>query len=102
MCKQQPIELRMQQDLSVISQKYNVKILSFQYFKKAFGNIIIEIEKDGDIFTFMSDRGDIFCNRRSSADGLTRTIKSIPHDGYLQGTHIKMIEFINEILNQNA
>lgn len=102
MCKQQPIELRMQQDLSVISQKYNVKILSFQYFKKAFGNIIIEIEKNGDVFTFMSDRGDIFCNRKSSTDGLTRTIKSIPYDAYSQETHIRLIEFINEILNQNA
>ena len=102
MCKQQPIERRMQQDLAVISQKYDVKVLSFQYFKKAFGNMVIEIEKNGDIFIFMTDRGDIFCNRKSSTDGLTRTIKFIPHDAYSQETYIRLIEFINEVLNQNA
>ena len=51
-------ECQMLQALEVIVEKYAVKILSFQYYKKMFGNTVIQIEKEKDIFIFMLDRGD--------------------------------------------
>ena len=93
-------ECQMLQALEVIVEKYAVKILSFQYYKKMFGNTVIQIEKEKDIFIFMLDRGDIICNRKSFNDGLTRTIKFMAHDSYKQEPHIQLLEFINLVISQ--
>ena len=83
MYKQKQVLLnQLQVDLELLVQKYNCKLLCFDYYKKVFGNIVVKIEKNMDIFTFALDRDEIYCNCKSGIDGLTRTISSIAYDTY--------------------
>lgn len=88
----------LQVDLELLIKKYNGKLLCFEYNKKVFGNIVVKIEKNKDIFTFILERGDIYCNCRSGIDGLTRTIGSIAYDSYTPRGYNKFLEFIESIM----
>lgn len=102
MCnRKKSVVFQMQQKIETLVESYDAKLLYFQYYKKTFGNIVIEIEKEKDIFTFILDRSDIICNGKSSIDGLTRTIKCIPREQYQENAYIQLLEFINEILRKN-
>ena len=43
-------------------EKCNAKIIRFDYYKKVFGNFVIEIEYNGKFHTIITDRRDIFIN----------------------------------------
>ena len=67
------------------------KILLFEYHKKIFVNIIITIQKGLCVYEFVTDRGEIFCNK-----------KPICNDSYYREenkkTHEKLLEVIKGIL----
>lgn len=46
----------------LLCEKYNAKIIKFDYYKKAFGNFVIEVEYDGKLHTIITDRGEIIIN----------------------------------------
>ena len=99
MYKQKQVLLnQLQVDLELLVKKYNGELLCFDYYKKEFGNIIVTIEKNTDIFTFALERGDIYCNCKSGIDGITRTISSIAYDAYTSSEYNKFLEFIESII----
>ena len=89
---------QLQVDLELLVQKYNCKLLCFDYYKKVFGNIVVKIEKNMDIFTFVLDRDEIYCNCKSGIDGLTRTISSIGYNTHIPTEHNEFLAFIESIL----
>ena len=99
MYKQKQVLLnQLQVDLELLIKKYNGELLCFDYYKKTFGNIVVKIKKNKDIFTFTLERGDIYCNCKSGIDGLTRTISSIAYDSYTSSEYNKFLEFIESII----
>jgi len=56
--------------------KYNADLVSFEYYYKVFGNIVIEIEHEGQKHIFVSDRGEIHHNQELVYD------KSITENGH--------------------
>ena len=101
MCKQKNFAVsQMQYEVILLAEKYDAKILCFNYYKKIFGNITIQIEKGNSIFTFILDRGDIICNCMSLNDGMTRTIQSIAHSLYQENPPVQLLKCIGEILER--
>ena len=47
---------------------YNADIVSFSYYPKIFGDIVITVDYDGSIYEFITDRGEIWCNDRCICD----------------------------------
>ena len=46
----------------------NATIVSFDYYEKAFGNIVLKLETGKDIHTFITDRGEIYHNGKMLCD----------------------------------
>ena len=46
----------------------NATIVSFDYYEKAFGNIVLKLETEKDIHTFITDRGEIYHNGKMLCD----------------------------------
>lgn len=44
----------------LLCEKYNAKIIKFEYYKKAFGDFVIEVEYNGKTHSIITDRGDIY------------------------------------------
>ena len=91
---------QMQQNIQDLVKKYDAKIRIFQYDKKAFGNMVVEIEKCQYIFTFILDRGDIICNCKNFSDGITKTIRFIGHSTYQKSAPDYFLQNIEEILKE--
>ncbi len=49
-------------NLKKLLSTYNCKLISYQYFKKIFGNIVLKIRCIENELNFVTDRGEIFCN----------------------------------------
>ncbi len=47
---------------------YDATLLYFKYYKKIFGNIEVEIVCDGKTYEFITDRGEIYCNKKFICD----------------------------------
>ena len=47
-------------ELVRLCEKYNAKIIQYEYHKKTFGNFVIKIEYNNKIYTLVTDRGEIF------------------------------------------
>lgn len=43
-------------------EPYHYELTFFKYYKKIFGNIVIEIVSNEKKLTFVCDRGEIYCN----------------------------------------
>lgn len=75
--------------------KYNFEIVNFEYYKKVFGNIVLVIKNHDKKITFVTDRGDIYCegiilcNHEYLRTGSTTTFE-------------KLIEQIEIILKREA
>ena len=67
------------------------KLLELEYYEKTFGNIIVRIEADGVLHTFITDRGDIYCDSKFMCD-------SSYHVQGRDDTFDKLYEIIQEVL----
>lgn len=54
--------------LGNILQKKSAKLIKLDYYKKIFGNIVVEIEKQGVVHEFITDRGEIVYNGKGICD----------------------------------
>ena len=74
----------------LLCNKYNEKIIKFDYYKKVFGNFVIEIEYNEKHHIIITDRGDIIFNGKYICD-----------NSYLstgQDTFNKLLEMIEKNL----
>ena len=76
--------------INTICDKYNAKIIKFEYYKRIFGNFIIEIEYNDKIYNIVTDKGDIYLNNQLICDS-----------SYHIAGKDDTIEKILEILNNN-
>lgn len=42
--------------------RYNGELIDFEYHKKVFGNIVLNLKCNEKILSFVTDRGEIYCN----------------------------------------
>lgn len=56
--------MRFQSELMALLNRYNCEVMDFQYFEKVFGNIVLKIQYRGSQLSFITDRGDIYCNNK--------------------------------------
>ncbi len=49
-------------ELLLILKKYNGELISFEYYKKAFGDIIVKMRVYQKEIVFATDRGEIYCD----------------------------------------
>lgn len=49
-------------NLTKLLSTYNCELISYQYFKKIFGNIVLKIRCQENELNFVTDRGEISCN----------------------------------------
>ena len=68
-------------------EKHNARIIKFDYYKKVFGNFVIEIEYNGKLQTIITDRGDIFIND-----------SFVSHNSYHIDTFTKLLEMVEKEL----
>lgn len=54
-----------------------VTLVSFDYNRKVFGNIVVKLEYEGINHTFISDRGDIIHNRKMLCDSSYQHLENI-------------------------
>ena len=74
----------------LLCEKYYAKIIKFDYYKKAFGNFVIEIEYNEKLHTIITDRGEIVFNGNYICD-----------NSYLitgQDTFTKLLEMVEKKL----
>ncbi len=71
----------------LLCEKHNERIIKFDYYKKVFGNFVIEIEYNGKLQTIITDRGDIFIND-----------SFVSHNSYHIDTFTKLLEMVEKEL----
>ena len=71
----------------LLCEKHNARIIKFDYYKKVFGNFVIEIEYNGNLQTIITDRGDIFIND-----------SFVSHNSYHIDTFTKLLEMVEKEL----
>ena len=49
-------------NITKLLSTYNCELISYQYFKKIFGNIVLKIRCLENELNFVTDRGEISCN----------------------------------------
>ncbi len=49
-------------DIQTLLDKYGCELISFEYYKKIFGNIVLKIKFKEEEIEFITDRGEIVCN----------------------------------------
>ena len=69
----------------------NVKILSFNYYKKIFVNIVLLIEYNNIRYEFITDRGEIFMNK-----------KLICNNSYMKKGKNSTVDKLIQILQDNV
>ncbi len=72
----------------LLCEKYNAKIIKFDYYKKVFGNFVIEIAYNDTLQTIITDRGEIVFNGNHICD-----------NSYLitgQDTFTKLLELVEK------
>lgn len=53
---------KIKKEISNLVLKYNGELVNFEYHKKVFGNIVLEIKCNEKSLCFVTDRGEIYCN----------------------------------------
>jgi len=56
-------------DIEDLLEKYGCELICFDYNEKVFGNIVLEIKYKNQKLTFITDRGEIYCNGEFLLDG---------------------------------
>lgn len=77
----------------LLCERYNAKIIKFDYYKKVFGNFVIEIEYNDTLQTIITDRGEIVFNGNHICD-----------NSYLiagQDTFTKLLELVEKKMFRN-
>ena len=69
----------------------NAAVVSFDYNEKVFGNIVLKVEIEKDIHTFITDRGEIYHNGKMLCD-------SSYHYTEKEDTFPKLLQLINKEL----
>lgn len=54
--------------LSSFLAEYGASIVSFSYYPKIFGNIVVTVSFGSSVYEFITDRGDIYCNKQLICD----------------------------------
>jgi len=67
-------------------------LISFEYDQKHFGNMIAKIQSASGIYTFVTDRGEIYCNDKMICD-------SSYHYFEKEDTFPKLLSIIKNELN---
>lgn len=49
--------------ISDLAAAYGATIVYFKYYKKIFGNVVVRLEFNRQIYEFITDRGEIYCNK---------------------------------------
>ena len=50
-------------------------LISFEYDKKHFGNMIVRIKSPNTVYTFITDRGEIYCDGKMICDSSYRYLE---------------------------
>lgn len=71
---------KIRNDIERLLTKYGFELVSFQYFRKVFGNIVVLVKCNNRTLTFVTDRGEIYLdgNPLCSYDYLLTERKSTP------------------------
>ena len=67
-------------------------LLLFEYDKKHFGNMIAEIQSPSKVYTFVTDRGEVYCNKKMICDSSYRYLEK-------EDTFSKLLSIIKNELN---
>lgn len=51
-----------------LMDKYSFELIEFSYYKKIFGNIVLKIKIEENELSFITDRGEIYCNSELLCD----------------------------------
>ena len=69
----------------------NATIVSFDYYEKVFGNIVLKLKIGKDIHTFTTDRGEIYHNEKMLCNSSYRYIEK-------EDTFPKLLQLIKQEL----
>lgn len=81
----------MKKQLQDLSTELGAELISFDYYRKVFGNMIVKIRKADMIYEFITDRGEISCNNSLICD-------SSYHQAGRDDTFTQLIDIIKKIL----
>ena len=71
--------------IEVLPNEFN--LISFDYNDKIFGNMIVKIESSNKKYTFVTDRGEIYCNGKMICDSSYRYTEN-------EDTFLKLLSII--------
>lgn len=54
--------------ISDLAAAYGATLVYFKYYKKTFGNIVVSLEYNRQVYEFITDRGEIYCNKTLVCD----------------------------------
>ncbi len=77
--------------LKTILDNYNLKLVKYEYYSKIFGNFNIEIIKQNQLHSFITDRGEIYHNSIMICDNSY-------HIAGEDDTFLKLVEVIKKEL----
>lgn len=58
----------MKDEINILLERNNARLINFEFYYNVFGNIIVEIEVNNQIHLFMTDRGEIYHNQKIICD----------------------------------
>jgi hypothetical protein len=79
-----------------------ITIVSFEYYPKIFGNIVVELESHNSKHRFITDRGEIYHNSQMSGENTWKS-KMCCDNSYMylkkEDTFSKLLQVIKQELN---
>ena len=79
----------MAKQLQKLAEQLNAELISFEYRKQIFGNMIVKIKKADTVYDFVTDRGEIYCNNSLLCDASY-------HQAGTSDTFPRLVEIIKE------
>lgn len=59
---------RNKEELELFLKSYGAELITYEYYSKIFGNYIVVIKVEGQLHTFITDRGEINHNSKMVCD----------------------------------
>jgi hypothetical protein len=87
-------DTRFKQELINMIKDTSFKIISYDYYPKIFGNMVLILESNNSLHKFISDKGDIYYN-----ESLVITHKKCVEES--RTTQSALLTKINEVINNN-
>lgn len=75
----------------LLCERYNAKVIKFEYYQKAFGDFVVEVEYNGKTHSIITDRGDIYLNAYGVCDNSY-------HKARQDDTFTKVLEIVEKEL----